>query len=361
MPDRCATRTEFRTRSGRCTTANPWVQWVVHQGGMGGSWPPAPSYAQLAPVQRVGLRDATASMTNHSRDARALGVHMCDTFHTQDPSPLETRDGRVNAQTLLPQRTLYAYPAQKHLKCHRLVLRELGWRTGNPDGAQPNDGPSFTVNAMQRILAVVDRVYFRSTLLARLREATGGRELTLRVVLTDETAPRTFAYYSHVTHTITMIRQKLCRRVLPIVYEEVQHDTYLDFVLGILQHELTHAMCFKACPHARCNQRRRTHGQQFQSMMRHMWARGVGPAGPQAIPPGVEVLELDAPEDPLWALCRRSVAYRAASEPEVFTVAFHGACLADPTPVARRSPRTSSPRNRRRTKRSPSPRRRLAF
>jgi hypothetical protein len=366
---------DFRTNRGRCVGPNPWVQWIVRQGGLGHAWPPSASYRDLDGAARQGLRDAGVAMHDHTRDVRGMD-DVCGFFAQPGvASPAyERRDRRLVDDR--PQRTLSTYPQQKHERAKEMALHMLGWPGPDPDGVAPNTGNSFSAATVRTILRALDRVYFRGTLLQEL-DRRAGRALTVRSNLRLTLPVNAYAYYVPQEHTIEVHRELLFACPLPVHYEGVEHPSYLEWLMGILKHELTHVVCFAACrADTPCRRESDFHGAQFGRLLRTMWARGPVSAGRQPVPADAVVIAAL----PLAYVCRHvgrpqkgggdsGDSFRGGGDSfqgggSIFTVAWNGShCILahapSPTSPRRTSPRRTSPRRTspRRKRKSPSARR----
>lgn len=300
MPDICRNG-QFRTRNGRCMNTNPWVQWIKFSGKQGELWPPSATYHAIQ--DKAGMRRSDVAMTHHNR---RVGNDPCNAFASDATvaalgAGFEHRDRRVVNPTAARaaqrvQLTEEAFPVQKHLKVDRMAKYLLGWGTGNPDGrmpARPYMGHSFSIFTLNVLLNCIDIVYFDETFLEKV-QTVFGRPLRVDFAPEDDPADA-YMYYTAHLNTIFVLRSRMYdRMVLPIVYEEVRHETWLQWTIGILCHELVHVLCFLTCPGPQeCKVQNTFHGQQFLRLIKHVFARGAGPGAEQTAPPHAIVLFQD--------------------------------------------------------------------
>lgn len=177
-------------------------------------------------------------------------------------------------------------PPRKHIRAYKHALTRLGWKDGEPDGGLPNGGRSFTAQTCMVIVESIDHVYFRGTLVPRAN-AFFRRPLRTKVLDTIRRpdGARVYAVYSPAAHTISLNRSEMFRRALaPVIYEGIKHPDTLHWVMGILQHELVHMICFQMCAsHSPCRQPSDAHGKQFSNMLYNIFGRGPLIVGKQII------------------------------------------------------------------------------
>lgn len=296
MPDICPGG-QFRTKAGRCMNTNPWVQWIKFQGKQGNPWPPSASYHAIP--NKAGLRRSDIAMTDHNRDG---GRDMCLAMGSAQVSTnlgaaYTNRDGLIQPDQQV-RLTAHQYPTQKHLKVRAVAMHEFGWQSGNPDGALVANyrGQSFTLPILHRLVVIIDNVYFDGTLLTACDATSTNGPLRIRFPSVAEEAqhPNAYMYHRPNMHDITVVRSVMYGRpVLPVRYECVRHDTWLDWTIGVLCHEMTHMICHRTCPNPQpCKHRSTIHGNQFNRLMKNMFARGPAVATP-AIPQNGILLAMD--------------------------------------------------------------------
>jgi hypothetical protein len=208
-------------RGGGCRKANPWVEWLVLQGGQGKS-----------------RREITAGY--HARPARYNSAYFCKAAKARGTShelEIEKIGNPVEYYTSQPSIT----PLKLYNSRRRKIAKDLR-RVGFTNNFDPD---SITADDIEEVVRTIDRYYFNGTLIEDMNEYMN-LPLTFNVIDdAKEIGAMAAKMYDDIhdnLNTIEMVFNAAQWERKKVRVDGIKTQHKLDELILACEHELTHAI-----------------------------------------------------------------------------------------------------------------------